>query len=30
MDPTSLQRSAAAAAFASQVVKERLTGKLYT
>lgn len=27
MDPTSLQRSAAAAAFASQVVKERLTGR---
>jgi len=27
LDPTSLQRSAAAAAFASQVVKERLTGK---
>ncbi|PSN53277.1 hypothetical protein C0J52_24665 [Blattella germanica] len=27
MDPASLQRSAAAAAFASQVVKERLTGR---
>lgn len=27
MDPTSLQRSAVAAAFASQVVKERLTGR---
>jgi hypothetical protein len=27
LDPTSLQRSAAAAAFASQVVKERLTGR---
>lgn len=27
IDPTSLQRSAAAAAFASQVVKERLTGR---
>jgi hypothetical protein len=30
MDPTSLQRSAAAAAFASHVVKERLTGRPYT